>query len=98
MADTYFEYIFGEARNVFDILMDGYGHYSPMQYMHLLNKAKKEYDALKEENEMLKREIATINVNIVASLERDLLHMRKQVHQVNKPKYNIARTVEQLDP
>jgi regulator of replication initiation timing len=66
--------------------------------MQLLNHAKKENDALKIENERLKKEIATMNINIVASLERDILHMHKELNKVNTyiPKYN--RTVEDLDP
>lgn len=93
-ATTYYEYIFGYATDLYELLEKGFGHYNKLEFMQLLYQARDEHEALKEENERLKVEIATMNTNIVASLERELLHMRKQVDSVIKPK----RTIEQLDP
>lgn len=97
-ASTYYEYIFGYATDVYELLEKGFGHYNKDEFIQLLNQARDENEALKEENERLKTEIATMNTNIVASLERELQYMRQQVNTVIKPKYNTMRTVEQLDP
>jgi cell division protein FtsB len=97
-ASTYYEYIFGYATDVYELLEKGFGHYTKIEFMQLLEQAREENEALKDENERLKAEIATMNINIVASLERDLMHMRSQLDKVIKPKYNTMRTVEQLDP
>jgi len=99
---TYYEYIFGFATDIYDLLENGYGHYNKIEFLQLLHQARNKHDALQEEyerlqkeNERLTLEITTINVGFVSVLERDLGHMRKTLDKVIKPKYN--RTVEQLD-
>jgi len=101
---TYYEYIFGIASDIYELLEKGYGHYNKCEFLQLLNHARNEHEALqeenerlKEENERLKLEITTINVGFVSALERDINHMRCALDKVTKPKYNIKRTVEQLD-
>ena len=97
-ASTYYEYVFGFASDIYELLEKGYGHYNMIEFMQLLNQAREEHNRIKEENERHKNEIAIKNANIIASLEKDLLHMKMQANSVLKPKYNIMRTVEQLDP
>lgn len=101
---TYFEYIFGFASDIYDLLEKGYSHYNKIEFLQLLHQARHQYDALQEENERLQREnerlkleITTINVHFVSALERDVSHMRNTLNTVIKPKYSYHRTVEQLD-
>ena len=95
---SYYDFVFGFSTDIYDILEKGFGYYNNIEFMQLLNQARKENSLLKKENETLKREIATMNGNIVASLERDLMHMRTQVSKANKPTYVRMRTIEDLDP
>jgi hypothetical protein len=95
--NAYYEYILGFSTDIFELLEKGYGYYNKNEFMFLLNKAKIDYYFLQEENNKLKQEIATINVNVVASLERDLLYMKNTISKVIKPKCDIRKTVEQLD-
>ena len=95
MSHYYQEYLFGFVSNVYDMLEKGYGYYNKDEFLQLINQAKIENYTLKEENRQLKAEIATMNMNIVAIIERDLVHMRKKVNTIIKPKYN--RTIEELD-
>lgn len=94
---TYYEYVFGFTSDIYELLAKGYGHYDKNEFIQLLTQAKLDNDELKEENSRLKQEIATMNQTIVATLERDLNHMRKTMNKIIKPKYNFQRTVEQLD-
>ncbi len=94
---TYYEYVFGVASDIYDLLAKGYGNYNKAEFLTLLNKARSQHEALQEENTRLKQEIELMNINIVASLERDLFAMRKTFDSVIKPKYTIRKTVEQLD-
>ena len=101
---TYYEYIFGFAADIYDLLEKGYSYYNKTEFQQLLNKARnehyalqKENERLKEENERLKLEITTINVHFVSALERDVNHMRNTLGKVIKQKYSYHRTVEQLD-
>ena len=108
---TYYEYIFGFASDVYDLLEKGYSHYNKIEFHQLLNHARNKYyilqeenkklkeenEKLKEDNERLKLEITTINVGFVSALERDINHMRNTLNKVTKTKYNIQKKVEQLD-
>jgi len=101
---TYYEYIFGFASDIYDLLEKGYSHYNKTEFLQLLHHARNEHHALQEENERLQREnerlqleITTINVHFVSALERDVNHMRNTLNKVVKPKYSIQKTVEQLD-
>lgn len=95
MSDNYYEYLFGFVSNIYDMLEKGYGYYNKDEYLQLVNQAKIDHYTLKEENRQLKAEIATMNTNIVAIIERDLMHMRKKVDTIIKPNYR--RTIEELD-
>lgn len=101
---TYYEFIFGFASDIYDLLEKGYSHYNKYEFLQLLYHARNEHEALqeenarlKEENERLKLEITTINVGFVSALERDINHMRTSLDKVMKPKYSIQKTIEQLD-
>jgi regulator of replication initiation timing len=101
---TYYDYLFGFATDIYDILEKGYSSYNKIEFIQLLHHAKSQHYALQEENETLKLEnerlkleIATINVSFVSTLERDLSQMRNTLNKVIKPKYSYQRTVEQLD-
>ena len=104
---TYYEYIFGFASDIYDLLEKGYSHYNKLEFLQLLYYARNEHEALKEENELLKEEnerlkleITTINVGFVSALERDINHMRTSLDKVMKPKKNTVfekKTIEQLD-
>lgn len=101
---TYYEYIFGFASDIYDILEERYSYYNKNEFLQLLYYARNQHEALKRENEilqreneMLKLEITTINVHIVSAVERDVNHMRNTLDKVIKPKYIYKRTVEQLD-
>jgi cell division protein FtsB len=96
MSDYYQEYFFGFVSNIYDMLEKGYGYYNKDEFLQLVNQAKIENCALKEENRQLKAEIATMNANIVAIIERDLMHMRKKVNTIIKPN-KYTRTIEELD-
>ena len=91
--------IFGFTFDIYDVLVKIYDHYSKADFLALLNRAKREHDFLLDENKKLKLELATINSNIVANLERDLLLMRKQIGAVIHPihKYKTEKLVEELD-
>jgi predicted transcriptional regulator len=89
---TYFEYVFGFAIDIFELLAKGYGHYSENEFILLLNQAKLEHESLKEENKRLKEEIDKINLNIISSLESDLSYMKKSVKNVIHRK-----SIERLD-
>ena len=89
---TYFEYVFGVAIDIFDLLAKGYGHYNENEFMLLLNQAKIEHESLKEENKRLKQEVDRMNQNIISSLERDLSYMKRSVKKVIHHK-----SVEHLD-
>jgi cell division protein FtsB len=95
---SYYDYVFGFSTDIYELLEKGYGYYNNLEFIQLLKQARKERDALKVENDQLKKEIATMNGNIVASLERDLMHMRAQVNKAIKPTFVKIRTVEDLDP
>ena len=101
---TYFEYIFGFATDIYDLLEKGYSHYNKIEFLKLLHHARNEhyalqedYEQLKQENERLNLEITTINVHFVSALQRDVNHMRNSLNTVIKPKYSTSRTIEQLD-
>jgi cell division septum initiation protein DivIVA len=101
---TYYEYIFGFAADIYDLLEKGYSDYSKIEFLQLLYQARNQHQALQEENERLKEEnerlrleITSINVHFVSALERDVNHMRNALGKVMKPKYTYHRTVEQLD-
>jgi cell division protein FtsB len=101
---TYYEYIFGFASDIYDLLEKGYSHYNKTEFLQLLYHARNEYEALqkentrlKDENERLKLEITTINVGFVSVLDRDINHMRNALNKVTKPKYSIQKTIEKLD-
>jgi len=101
---TYYEYIFGFASNIYDLLEKGYSHYNKTEFLQLVYHARNEHEALqeenarlKEENERLKLEITTINIGFVSVLERDINHMRNTLNKVTKPKYSIQKKIEQLD-
>ena len=98
---TYFGYIFGNPMDIYDMLIQGFEHFTKAEYETMVKKARSERDTLKIENENLKKEIAIINTNIIANLERELRHMQGQVDKINRPSINKSthwkKTVEQLD-
>jgi hypothetical protein len=101
---TYYEYVFGFASDIYDVLEERYSYYNKIEFLNLLRHARNQYESLelenerlKRENEMLKLEITTINVHFVSAVERDVNHMRNTLDKVIKPKYIYKRTVEQLD-
>jgi hypothetical protein len=56
------------------------------------NRLLDDYDLLKynaqtleEENWRLKREIEAMNQHIVSIIDKDILHMKKQIAKINKP-------------
>lgn len=104
MNNTYYQYIFEFTSDIYDLLEKGYSHYNKIVFLQLLHYAKNKYEELQEENKhlqeenkKLKQEIDIININIVSNLERDLAHMRNSLNKAINPKYNIRKTVEQLD-
>jgi cell division septum initiation protein DivIVA len=101
---TYYEYIFGFASDIYDILEERYNYYNKTEFLQLVHYARNQHETLKrenerlqQENERLKLEITAINVHVVSTLERDVNHMRNTLDKVIKPKYSYKRTVEQLD-
>ena len=83
-----FEYLFEYAANLYH---NEFG-YTLSEYFKLIFYAKQKYEELQAENERLKQEIATMNTNIVASLERDIKYMQNQLKPIIK-----HRTIESLD-
>jgi FtsZ-binding cell division protein ZapB len=55
---SYYDYVFGFSTDIYELLEKGYGYYNNLEFIQLLKQARKERDALKVENDQLKKEIA----------------------------------------